>query len=560
MQRITSILILLVCLGFLPVTPVMAGLFTNDTLVSIDGNSYSVDDFKNWWKIWKDEGETLPETPDPYIDWLLLGREAKSTALDETPGFKRQTRIFLQSRTLLMLKYEEVDSKIDVTEADIKTRYEDEFLPRWLIQRLEFADEKHAMTAWQELSAGKLTLEELFREGESWKEKISEVLSPEERDKLAADYSGPLDIIENWVRPKQIDPGWATIFQKYAVGEVVDPKEHNKGRILYVLKEQKGGDAEDLARFSENIEKVLWKEQEDILTQALLDKLRIKYQVTIDEDRLAALDINAADNTFTDAPVITTNMENVSEKQFMAVIRRLLISRPTAAHEASDPELASTLKKETANNIIYQSVTNWESLDRHYEEKEPFKWEYEFNFNHRLVQTLERQLFAPQANVSEEEIKQYYEKNMSRYTQPTIVKLYIVDETQIPIDLVWADVAVGKDFEKAVKEHYDQPIQPQEAPANHLDPEVREVVAKLIDGETSQIFTAQGIRVLVHLVKRTPEAPLPLERVKQSIRNKLWEEKLNQIRSTYLDKIKSRSEIDVRQRNWEKIQKELGGA
>ena len=540
MQRITSILILLVCLGFLPVTPVMAGLFGNDTLVSIDGTSYNVDDFKHWWEFWKGEEETLPETPDPYIDWLLLSREAERTALDETPGFKRQTRIFLQSRTLLMLKYEAVDSQINVTDADIKTRYEDEFLPRWLIQRLEFKEERLAMAAWQEISEGTLTVEDLLGR------------DPEE--------GGPIDTIENWVRPKQIDPGWTAVFKKVAVGEVVDPNEHDKGRILYILKEQKGGDEEDLARFSENIQKVLWKEQEDILTKALLDKLREKYQVTIDEERLAALDINAADDTFTDAPVITTNKENVSEKQFMAVIGRLRMSRPSAAHAGEDEDKADEYKKETASNIIYQSVTNWEALDRHYEEKEPFKWEYEFNFNHRLVQTLERQLFAPQVNVSEEEIKQYYEKNMGRYTQPTIVKLYIVDETQIPIDLVWADVAVGKNFEEAVKEHYDQPIQPQEAPSNHLDPEVREVVAKLIDGETSQIFTAQGIRVLVHLVERTPEAPLPLERVKQSIRSKIWEEKLNQIRNTYLDKIKSRSEIEVRQRNWEKIQKELGGA
>ncbi|MFC1843905.1 peptidyl-prolyl cis-trans isomerase [Thermodesulfobacteriota bacterium] len=540
MRRITTILIFLVCLGLLPVAPVMAGLFSNDTLVSIDESSYSMDDFKRWWKFWKEEEEKLPETPEPYTNWLLLGREAERMAMDQTPGFKRQTRVFLQSRTLLMLKYDEVDSKINVTDADIKARYEKEFLPRWQIQRLEFKNEGLAIAAWEKLKNKSLTLGDLI-----------------ERD---PEQDGPIDVIENWVRPKQIDTGWATIFKKLTVGEVVDPNEHGKGRILYVLKEQKGGDDEDLERFREGLEKTLWKEQEDLLTKALIDKLRDKYQIKIDEERLAALDINAADDTLTDASIITSTKENVSEKQFIAVIRRLMKSRPAAAHAASgDEELASSYKKETVNNIIYQAVTNWESLDRHYEEKEPFKWEYEFNFKHRLTQALERQIFGPEAKVSEEEIKEHYKNNLIRYTQPTMVNLYIIHENQAPIDLIWADVAVGKNFQHILKEHSEQPIKPKEAPANHLDPEVKEVVAKLVDGETSQIFTAQGVRVLVHLLERTPEAPLPLERVKESIRSYLWKKELYQVRNTYLDKIKAGSKIEVRERNWEKIQKELGG-
>lgn len=43
MQRIASILILLVCLAALPAAPAAAWLF-DDTLVSIDGNNYTVDE------------------------------------------------------------------------------------------------------------------------------------------------------------------------------------------------------------------------------------------------------------------------------------------------------------------------------------------------------------------------------------------------------------------------------------------------------------------------------------------------------------------------------------
>ena len=143
MRRFTSILIILACLAFLPAAAAKAFLF-DDTLVSIDGTNYSVDDFKHWWKFWKDDKTPLPETPDPYIDWLLLSKEAARMDLANDPSFQRQTRIFLQSRTLLMLKYEAVDSKINITDADIRNRYEEIFLPRWVVQRLDFKSEEAA--------------------------------------------------------------------------------------------------------------------------------------------------------------------------------------------------------------------------------------------------------------------------------------------------------------------------------------------------------------------------------------------------------------------------------
>jgi len=539
MQRIASILILLTCLAVLPAAPAAAWLF-DDTLVSIDGNNYTVDDFKHWWKFWQEDDQPLPKTPDPYIDWLLLSQEGARMDLANDPAFKRQTRVFLQSRTLLLLKNDAVNSQIEVTDADVKARYEERYLPRWLVQRLQFKNEEAALAAWEELADGTLTVENLAA-----------------RDQ---EQGGPVKTDEIQLRANGIDPGWGAIFQKLAVGEVADPQMHGKGRVLYHLKEQKGGDDEDLAKLSEGIRKDLWKEQEHALTLALLAELRNKYQVEVDEERLAALDINAPVDSFTDTPLIRSSQQNVSEKEFMVVIGRLMANRPTAGHAAADEELARTLKADTVDNIIAQSVTNWESLDRHYEEKEPFKWSYEFNYNHRLVLSLEQRLFAPKEELSDDEIWQYYEKNIGSYTQPTMVKLFILEETQAPIDQIWGEVASGKRFEQVMRTSFKHPINPQEAPANHLDPEVKAVVEKLGVGETSQIFKAQGVRVMVHLVARTLESPLPLEQVKASVRKQLRKERILQARDEYVKTLRSRSQIDVRQRKWKSIQKELGGA
>ncbi len=120
-----------------------------------------------------------------------------------------------------------------------------------------------------------------------------------------------------------------------------------------------------------------------------------------------------------------------------------------------DKEKAAKLKQSTVNDIIAQSVTNWECLDRHYEDKAPFKWEYEFNYQRPVVSGIWGNVFfLPEIKVTEEEIQQHYQDNMERYTQPTVVKFYIVDETQGPIDKIWADVAVGKNFVDEVKKQF----------------------------------------------------------------------------------------------------------
>jgi hypothetical protein len=542
MQRIASILILLVCLTFLPVTPAAAGffdaLFGDDTLVSIDGTKYKADEFKRWWKFWQEPDQPLPETPDPYINWLLLSREAERMDLSETPGFERQTRIFLTSRGLMLLKYEEVDTQADVSEAEIKARYEEMFLPRFQVLRITFESEEAALAAWKEIKEEGLAVDALLAR--------------------SSEEGGPVTTSESRVRLPRVEPGWKAIFEKTPVGAVVDPSEHKQGPDLYYIKEQKEGDAEDMELFRAGLENQLKKERQGELTRALILRLRDKYEVKIDGERLAALDLNAPDDTFTDEAVITTNQRNVSEKDFIAIVRRLVISRPGAAHALADEEKALQLKKDTAENIIAQSVTDWEALDRRYEEREPFKWEYEFNVRHRLGVLLDQRLFMPQCEVTDDEIREGYERNIRRYTQPALAKFYILDETQGPLDRIWADVAGGRNFVKAMKEQ-DLNIGPQEAPVNHIDPEVGAVVEKLAAGETSRIFTAQGIRVMVHLLERTPEAPLPLERVKKSVEGQLREEKLTQARNEFLESLKARSEIVVRDREWKEIQKELGG-
>ena len=365
---------------------------------------------------------------------------------------------------------------------------------------------------------------------------------------------------ENWLRPKGIDPGWATIFAKLEVGEVVDPAEHEHGPGLFRLIERKEGDEEDFAKLREDIKRELRKKQESALTGALIEELRKKFEVEVDAERIEKIDLTGSEDALTDALVIRTNRQSVTEKDFLIIARRHIESRALSAHALLDEGETQKLKNEIVGGIIAQNITDWEALDRRYEEREPFKWEFDFHVSHRLIQALEQRLFSPEAKVSEEEIQRHYEENIDRYTQPATARIFILDEAQGPVDQVRADVLVGVPFSKALRDRVESRIFPQDVPVNHLDPDVKAAVEKLVAGETSPVFTAQGIRVLVHLQQYTPATPLPVERVANTIRARLVREKIDRQRREYLEMLKSRSKIDVRNRQWKAIQKELGGA
>jgi hypothetical protein len=539
MRRLTPILILLVSVMFLSASPA-ASRWWNDSLVTINGTPYTNEDFKRWWKFMNDADLALPKTPEPYIDWLLLVREGKSMKLDGDPNFQHKTDVFLKFRSLMMLQQDEIFGRINITDGDLQARYEKFYTPLWLLDRLQFKDEDTAQTARRRLMDGTLTIDELV--------------------KLPQEDGGPMEFREDWRRPLGIAKEWADIFRKMEVGEVTEPIKDFDALYVYFLKEKKDGDPQDFDKLKERMRDEVSREMKARLTLELLSKLRTKFDVKVDQQRLADLDLNAPDDTYTDNPIISTNRRNVTEKEFVAVARRDQEARKKANHEGNPETEAEETKNRTVQGIISQNLTDWEALDRHYEEKEPLKWEYEFNINHRLTTALEKRLFASKVTVTAAEIEKEYTENISRYSQPESVDIGLIEDIDGVADRIWAEVAAGKDFFKAARENTEKNAPVESIPFAHLDQSVQDVLDGLAKGETSRPFVSKGHRFIVYLQNRVPSKPIPLERVAESIRSRLLQEKIAQKRKAYLDLLKSGAEISVNESQWKAVQKEIGEA
>ena len=124
MCKIIRPLTLAVMLFFVSLSPLRASWlpWSSSTLVTVNGKEYSTADFSNWWKNWRGKGMSIPDTPAPYVDWVLLYRQGEKMHLYDTPAYRMKVMILLKARSLMMLKYDEVDSKIKISRQELWQR------------------------------------------------------------------------------------------------------------------------------------------------------------------------------------------------------------------------------------------------------------------------------------------------------------------------------------------------------------------------------------------------------------------------------------------------------
>lgn len=535
MRELIRTLGLILALMLLATESPLAWPWGPKTLVTINGENHTSEDFENWWANWKEKDTPFPDTPEPFIEWHLLAQEAISMELFREPTYQHKVETFLKVRTLLILKNEAVDSKIKIKDLDIKNRYEKEYVPRWRVKALYFNGEEQATQAFEKLTSGGLALSDL----EQW----------------PAANGGPSHFEERWLRPKDAPGAWRDVLGRMETGETAAPFEIPNGFAVLHIVEKKGPEPADLESLSQRIRKNIWDIRQAELTDELVRGLQEEYQVKVDRELLAELDPANVPEELLDKPLIMTKRGQVPVRVFVEQVRKEQGMRTRHGFNKQETE---ALKERILGGIISQTLTSWAALDRHYEEKPPFKWVFRFYCQHRLIRELERRLFEPEAIVSDDEIAAYYQAHLAEFTRPETVNIAVLEDDAKLADKIWGEIIRGEDFFDVASKYYSRAVPVRELPFEHLDPVVKEVVSKLAKGEVSAPFEVSGRSTLVKLIDRKEARPLPLEMVRANISPRFQGEKCAALRADYVAQLKAKSDITVNENVWEAIKRELG--
>ncbi len=511
--------------------------FWDNYLVKINGKVYTKEDYLKWWNYWKEPGMKIPETPDSFIDWILLSDEAKRLALDEDPSYKHRLKVFLEVRSLLLLKNEEVDSKIDLSRSRLWQEYTTNYVPRLRIKALLTKDEKEA---------------------QRWKREIKNVKDFEKIFKKLQKVGKARDF--GWERPITIPKDLRKQVLSASQGAILGPLFHKGTYFVLYVKEKFGPDEEDFKGLEREIAYKIHKREETLYTEQLIKKLKNKYKVVVNWKIIDQINLDVLPKEIADKEVLNIDGRSLKAKDFFDKLKKEVDLR--FHNKKISSEQLNKLKHFIINTYIAQTLTSLEAIDRHYENTPLLRDLYLFYKRQLLVNELERKIIWPQIKVTEQEALKFYEEHKKDFTKPEMVEIAVI-KTQDPklIREVYKRIKGGEDFFDVGKEVQFHGTHPERYALKQLVPEMRKVIKKLKPGQISPIIKfKKGNDVwycIVYLIKYYPEEAHPFKMVKNNIIKMLKQQKFQTLKEKYIKQLRAHSKIEVNGRVWRELRKQL---
>jgi len=507
-----------------------------DILVKINGKSYTTLDFKHWWDNWRDPNTPFPKTPDPFINWFLLTQEAQRMELYREPEYRHKVLVFLKVRSLLALKYYTVDSKIHITNEQVKKEYLTNYCPLWNIAIAFFKNKQDAQKAYKALLSGKLKFSSLTKNSK----------------KLGLEF----EYKEGWVRPISCPKRWKKVVENLKVGEISPPIPMGNGFIIIKLLQKKGPNKKDFKLLKDRIKFEMRKHQEDVLTNKLINKLKKRYKVKVDWKLLEVINLGKMPPKILDATLVSTSRGKVTVKTFINLLKKEISYRKSLHLGKEELE---HMKLRILNDMLGQTLTMWYALDQHYERRPPLKWIYRFYCQNRLIKELEYKVLYPKVKVTDKDIETFYKKHIKQYTLPESVSIAVLmPESEKLANKIWNKICTGEDFFDVAKQFYPHGVKVRTFPIDHLVPKMRKLVTSLAIGEVSKPVYIRKHWMIVKLIKVIPSHPIPLDKVKDQIYQKIWGQKFKEVKSNYIKLLRSKSTIVIYPKVWKELVSEMG--
>ena len=507
-----------------------------EPLLKINDVAYTSSDFRVWWREWREPGSKLPKDMTPFVEWMLLVQEARNMELGDNREYRRKVDIFLKSRSLMMLKHEEVDSHLKEPEKEVLwSDYEKEYLPIFEVKILQLADQAVA--------------EKIFKacvDGADFKEAA-----------LASGLSEPRFLSRKGVRPRSVSEAFKPLFEPGV----------EKGRfflvvgatgswmVVEVVDKQEASD-EDFAGKKEGLQKKYFRSLERRLNTALIESLRQKYKTVIDDEALARIDTLAAGDDALQDTVITIGDLSVPAWQVLRLIeneRKMFRGR-----QGQEIMPIEKIKKLVFDNILAQTLVSLEARNRHYEKKPPFKATYEFYCQRRLIKELEKAVIWSQVKVTKADLEHEYESMAEHFQQADEVEVVWIQLADDRLSqLLTKELNQGRDFFKVMEPYFPQGVEYAKEKEDRLQPVLREIVSGLEPGQVSAPVKSGEDTFFVKLIRRIGNQSLSFDEVAEMLHTRLMEEGFSASRKELLETLKSRSQIVVKERTWRKLRNEL---
>lgn len=168
-----------------------------------------------------------------------------------------------------------------------------------------------------------------------------------------------------------------------------------------------------------------------------------------------------------------------------------------------------------------------------------------------LVQNVAAKKVTEASKISENDLKEYYEKNAAKFKQPESVKLRIIStKDEKKAQDILARVKAGEDFGDLASKMSEDSYRVKAGEIGYMHkgrmlPEIEEAAFKLKMGEMSDLIKAENNWFIIKLEDKKPEQQLSFEEVKDKLKNELETIRAQELREAWITDLRAKAKIEV---------------
>ncbi len=168
-----------------------------------------------------------------------------------------------------------------------------------------------------------------------------------------------------------------------------------------------------------------------------------------------------------------------------------------------------------------------------------------------LIQSAIAKTVNEPAQMREAELKEYYEKNASKFKQPEAMRLRLIStKDEKKVRDILAKLKDGDDFGELAYNMSEDDYRVKSGDIGYVHkgrmlPEIEDAASKLKVGELSEPIKADNRWYLVKVEDRKPEHQMSFEEVKGKLKKELEAERAAELKKKWIEGLKAKAKIEV---------------
>ena len=168
-----------------------------------------------------------------------------------------------------------------------------------------------------------------------------------------------------------------------------------------------------------------------------------------------------------------------------------------------------------------------------------------------IVQKVVTTKVTEASKISEKDLKEYYEKNASKFKQPESVKLRIISaKDEKKAQDILARIKAGEDFGDLAYKMSEDSYRVKSGDIGYMHkgrmlPEIEEAAFKLKVGEMSDLIKAENNWFIIKLEDKKPEHQVSFEEAKDKLKNELETTRAQELKEAWITDLRAKAKIEV---------------